>query len=141
MDVYACQVVLSGGDSSFVEGATSMTSTSLSVPVIAIVLLSMVLVVPSDAHQAGSAWTYPLACCRGKDLGGDCDAIPAAGVRKGTRGFSVTLRPGDHPLATRNHWFFIPYGNEIPSGDGDYHICLHPTEDNVNCFFAPPDTI
>ncbi|PDT41272.1 MULTISPECIES: hypothetical protein [Sinorhizobium] len=118
-----------------------MPFTSVSVPVIAIALLSVVLVLPSDAHQAGGGWAYPPACCKANDLGGDCAAIPASDVSKARRGFSVTLRPGDHPLATRSHWFFIPYGDEIPSGDGDYHICLHPTEDDLNCFFAPPDTV
>ena len=118
-----------------------MTSASLVMSVITIAGLSMLLAVRSNAHQAGSGWTYPPACCKDKDVGGDCAAIPAADVRKGARGYSVTLRPGDHPLATRSHRFFIPYGDEIPSGDGEYHICLHPTEDNVNCFFAPPEDV
>ena len=118
-----------------------MSSTSLTMSVVTISVISMVLVVQSDAHQAGSGWTYPPACCKEKDAGGDCAPIPSSDVRKGAHGFSVTLHPGDHHLATRSHWFFIPYGDEIPSGDGDYHICLHPTEDNVNCFFAPPEDV
>ncbi|CDM59860.1 hypothetical protein [Rhizobium favelukesii] len=97
------------------------------------------LLVRSDAHQASSGWTYPPACCKGQKSGGDCNAIPSSDVRKGPHGFSVIIHPGDHALVTRNHEFFVPYGDEIPSGDGEYHICLHPTEDNLNCFFAPPD--
>ena len=58
---------------------------------------------------------------------------------KRRHGYSVSLYPGDHALATRRHRFVIAYGDEMPSGDSDYHICLHPTEDHVNCFFAPPD--
>jgi hypothetical protein len=134
-----CDIYFDQGSSSFEE--TSMTSAPLTLSAIVIAVISMVLVVPGDAHQAGSGWTYPPACCKDEDLGGDCAAIPSSDVRKGTRGFSVTLLPGDHHLATRSHRFFIPYGDEIPSGDGNYHICLHPTEDNLNCFFAPPDNV
>lgn len=109
--------------------------------VISFTVMSIGLVVPSHAHQTSSDWTYPPACCNGNDVGGDCDAIPSRVVSKGRRGFSVILQPGDHHLATRSHKFFIPYGDEIPSGDGNYHICLHPTEDNLNCFFAPPENV
>jgi hypothetical protein len=93
----------------------------------------------SDAHTARRGWTYPPACCKGTAAGGDCQAIPHSAVKKGSRGYTVFLHPGDHRLITRQHLFFIPYGNTIPSGDENYHICLHPTEDNVNCFFAPPE--
>lgn len=89
------------------------------------------------AHQA-RGWTYPPACCKGSDVGGDCQRIPAETVTKGRHGFSVVLRPGDHHLVTRVLNFLIPYGDEIPSGDSDFHICLHPTQDHMNCFFAPP---
>ncbi|MDP9813673.1 hypothetical protein J2W42_006548 [Rhizobium tibeticum] len=99
-----------------------------------------VLVQTDDAHQARSGWDYPPACCKSHDVGGDCEAIPTLDVREGSRGFLVFLHAGDHHLATRAHMFFIPYGDELPSGDGLYHICLHPTEDDVNCFFAPPDS-
>ncbi|WP_431694628.1 hypothetical protein [Rhizobium giardinii] len=116
-----------------------MTVTPSIASVISFAVISIGLVVPSRAHRASSGWTYPPACCNGNDVGGDCDAIPSRDVSKGRRGFSVFLQPGDHHLATRNHKFFIPYGDEIPSGDGNYHICLHPTEDNLNCFFAPPE--
>lgn len=97
-------------------------------------------VVRTDAHQAKTGWTYPLACCKAHEAGGDCAAIPAPDILRGARGFSVFLHAGDHHMARRPHVFFIPYGDEIPSGDGQYHICLHPTEDDVNCFFAPPDS-
>lgn len=93
----------------------------------------------ADAHQARAHWKYPPACCKGNEVRGDCEPIPRAEIRKGPKGFSVHLHAGDHHLATREHWFFVPYGNELPSGDSDFHICLHPTEDYVNCFFAPPD--
>jgi hypothetical protein len=92
-----------------------------------------------SAHQPNEKWTYPPACCRGNDVGGDCQRIPDGQVSKGRHGYAVILHPGDHWQATREHRFFIPYGDEIPSGDGDFHICLHPTEEHVNCFFEPPD--
>ncbi|CAN7650053.1 hypothetical protein LJR257_004788 [Ensifer adhaerens] len=102
-----------------------MTFATSTVPLMTLAAIS-VGVVRTDAHQTMT--------------GGDCEAIPAPDIMRGARGFSVFLHAGDHHLATRPHMFFIPYGDEIPSGDGRYHICLHPTEDNVNCFFAPPDS-
>lgn len=99
------------------------------------------LVIYASAHQTGSGWTYPPACCKGDHVGGDCQRIPDSDVATGPHGFSVLLHPGDHHLVTRNQLFLIPYGDEIPSGDGDFHICLHPTEDHVNCFFAPPNHV
>ncbi|WP_225191689.1 hypothetical protein [Sinorhizobium alkalisoli] len=90
-------------------------------------------------HYTERGWAYPPACCKGSNQGGDCQRIPGGTVRKGKHGFLVILGPGDHYRVTREHMFLIPYGDEIPSGDGDYHICLHPTEDHMNCFFAPPD--
>jgi hypothetical protein len=105
---------------------------------ISLAAFSVGLFVQSDAHEAKSGWTYPQACCLGNDVGGDCEAIPSSDVTKVPRGFAVILHPGDHHLVSRNHHFLIPYGDAIPSGDGEYHICLHPTEFDVNCFFAPP---
>ncbi|MDP9813833.1 hypothetical protein J2W42_006709 [Rhizobium tibeticum] len=95
----------------------------------------------SSAHDAPSGWSYPLACCKSSAVGGDCEAVPDGRVTKGRRGFRVIIHPGDHHLATHNHLFVIPYGDEMPSGDKDYHIRLHPTERDVNCFFAPPDGV
>ena len=95
----------------------------------------------SDAHQTAGGWVYPPACCQGSDVAGDCEAISSVNVTRSARGFLILVHPGDHHLATRYHSFFVPYGDEIPSGDQNYHICLHPTEDNLNCFFAPPDAV
>ncbi|ANL42364.1 hypothetical protein [Rhizobium phaseoli] len=100
---------------------------------------SVGILIRAEAHQAESGWTYPPACCKAHDVGGDCEAIPAQHISPGPHGFSIFLHRGDHHLATKPHLFFIPYGDEIPSGDGRYHICLHPTENEVNCFFAPPN--
>jgi hypothetical protein len=91
------------------------------------------------AHDTESGWTYPLACCRGDKKRGDCQEIPNTSVSTGPDGFRVLLNPGDHHLVTKQHFFRIPYGDTIPSGDSDFHICLYPTEDHANCFFAPPD--
>lgn len=101
-------------------------------------VLALGLACPVTAHEAGKAWTYPLACCKGTQVGGDCHSIPRRDVMEGRRGYIIQLMPGDHPKATVTHVFMVPYGDEIPSGDGDFHLCLHPTEDHLNCFFAPP---
>lgn len=72
---------------------------------------------------------------------GDCHRLPGSHVKKGRNGFSVLVHPGEHPAVTKQQQFLIPYGSELPSGDGDFHICLYPTQDHVNCFFAPPDDV
>ena len=95
----------------------------------------------ADAHSAKTGWAYPPACCKGDKVSGDCERIPNTAVKAGQRGFTVLLYPGDHRRVTSRQTFLIPYGNEIPSGDGDFHICLHPTETDANCFFAPPDGV
>ncbi|WYL52385.1 hypothetical protein WHT83_17760 [Aminobacter sp. P9b] len=107
-----------------------------------VVATALILAIHHDqtqAHGADTGWTYPPACCKGDPAGGDCQRIPNAAVKTRPNGFVVTLYPGDHRRITRRQTFLIPYGNEIASGDRDYHICLHPTEEDVNCFFAPPD--
>jgi hypothetical protein len=91
------------------------------------------------AHDTLSGWTYPPACCRGDKERGDCQQIPNTSVRAGPDGFSVRLNPGDHHLVTIRQFFRIPYGDAIPSEDSHFHICLHPTQEDANCFFAPPD--
>lgn len=95
----------------------------------------------AEAHPASPDWTYPLACCQGTELGGDCHRLPGTHVKKGPSGFSILLHPGEHPLVTTPQQFLIPYGSELPSGDSDFHICLFPSQDQVNCFFAPPDGV
>ena len=107
--------------------------------VCAVVALSVAPAGVAAAHDASTNWTYPPACCKGDEAGGDCESIPNSTVRSGPDGYSVLLNPGDHHLATKRHLFKIPYDSVIPSGDSHFHICLHPTEDHPNCFFAPPD--
>jgi hypothetical protein len=94
-----------------------------------------------EAHRAVGGWTYPPACCKSSDVGGHCEAIPSTNVKRTAQGFLIFIRPADHHLATRYHSFFVPYGDELPSGDENYHICLYPTEDYLTCFFAPPDAV
>lgn len=91
-----------------------------------------------DAHHAGKNWTYPAACCRGDHSGGDCRRVPFGRVTERRNGYTIRLFPGDFPDITRHHTFVVPFGDELPSGDRDFHICLYPSEDHVNCFFAPP---
>ena len=53
----------------------------------------------------------------------------------------VILRPGDHQKVTHQNRYFVPYDVVLPSGDDNFHICLHPTEEEENCFFAPADAM
>ena len=56
-------------------------------------------------------------------------------------GYVIILRPGDHHKVTHQNRYFVPYDVVIPSGDDNFHICLHPTEEDENCFFAPADAM
>ncbi|HEY6630778.1 MAG TPA: hypothetical protein VIZ90_04935 [Rhizobiaceae bacterium] len=94
-----------------------------------------------QAHDAPTRWAYPPACCHGDPATGECQRIPARTVHGRSGGWVVVLNPGDHPKVTRQQRYFIPRGDENPSGDGDFHICLHPTEADENCFFVPPDVM
>lgn len=103
-------------------------------------LVLVLTVSDGQAHSpSGANWTYPPACCNGDEADGDCQRIPTRTVRRGPDGFAVYLKPGDHPRVTHDNFYFVPYDATIPSEDGRYHICLYPTEEHENCFFAPPD--
>jgi hypothetical protein len=89
------------------------------------------------AHSPNSTWTYPPACCHGDPVTGECGQIPSRTVTPRPDGYVIILRPGDHQRVTHPDRYFVPYDAVIPSGDDNFHICLHPTEEHENCFFAP----
>ncbi|MBX5089367.1 hypothetical protein [Rhizobium lentis] len=92
-------------------------------------------------HEAPSGWNYPTFCCQGisgPGGQGDCQKINSKNVKPVVGGYQVSIGPGDHMLATKDHVFFIPYKDVKESGDSDFHLCLYPTEDTARCFFAPP---
>src|SRR6188474_645972 len=99
-----------------------MTPAHLAATGLLCVSMLLGLFATSEAHRAVSGWTYPPACCKGSEMGGHCEAIPSSDVSRVARGFSIFIHPGDHHLATRYHSFFIPYGDELLSGDENYHI-------------------
>ena len=115
------------------------TGTFISSVVVGTALLVAIHHDQAKAHEADTGWTYPPECCKGDGLNGECARIPNRSVKKGPRGFLVVLGPGDHQRVMRRELFLIPYGDELPSGDSNFHICLHPTGGVVYCFFAPPD--
>lgn len=88
---------------------------------------------PARAHD----W-YPAVCCNGNAQHGDCQPIGTKTVRAVAGGWQITLVPGDHWMVTKPHNFFVSSARAKQSPDGDFHICLYPSEDNVQCFFAPP---
>ncbi|PBB40201.1 hypothetical protein CK222_29580 [Mesorhizobium sp. WSM3866] len=96
---------------------------------------------PALAHSADRTWTYPPACCHGDQVTGECAKIPATAVTPRPDGYVIILRPGDHQKVTYQDRYFVPYDVVIPSGDDNFHICLHPTEEDENCFFAPADAM
>ena len=44
-------------------------------------------------------------------------------------------------LLIKTDTYFAPYDSVIPSGNDNFHICLHPTEEHANWFFAPAHAI
>ena len=95
----------------------------------------------ASAHDPNRNWGYPPACCHGDPVTGDCGKIPSATVTPRPDGYVIILGPGDHHKVTHRNRYFVPYDAVIPSGDDNFHICLHPTEEHENCFFAPADAI
>lgn len=93
------------------------------------------------AHGPDDNWGYPAACCHGDPITGDCEKIPGITVTPRPNGYVIILRPGDHHKVTHQNRYFVPYDVVIPSGDDNFHICLHPTEEDENCFFAPADSM
>jgi hypothetical protein len=100
--------------------------------------LFVLSVSPAFAHMAPSGMKYDAYCCQGTEVHGDCAPIPSSDVRATPDGWVITIRPGDHPMATKVHVFTKEYGSEHHSTDGQYHLCLFPNENNVQCFYAPP---
>lgn len=76
----------------------------------------------AQAHQALSGWTYPKECCSDAQ---DCQTIPAGDVSQDSDGYIVTLRPGEHRHAPRGGRFYMLDSQVKPSGDRDYHVCIH----------------
>lgn len=81
------------------------------------------------AHAHG--W-YPLRCCSGKD----CAFVRAQNVKEGPNGYEVIVRPGEHPMVTKETLsFIVPYRQAESSPDNEYHICINGTG-KLLCFFA-----
>ena len=86
----------------------------------------------TQAHEAPSGWTYPLACCSNKD----CTRISPDRVRETPDGYAVTIHPGDHDFVTDGPVsYLVPYDSVQDAPDGDYHICINP-QLTLLCFFA-----
>ena len=100
--------------------------------------LAIAVVLPAQAHNAPSGWTYPAWCC-GQ---GDCAQLPPNAVRATAAGWVITLAPGSNPAipaGTAPYTLTVPYNHpELrESPDGRFHLCLYPTPQHARCFFAP----
>ena len=102
------------------------------------IMASSVLFSAARAHETASGMIFDARCCRGNSVTGDCQPIPASSVKPIAGGLQITLAPGDHPLVTRVHVFQIEQGKVLPSTDGRYYACLWPSEDHLQCLYAPP---
>ncbi len=107
------------------------------IPAIVLFLFLAVMARVAGAHTAVSGWEYDPLCCNGNAHNGDCQRIPLRTVKPVEGGYRITIGPGDHRKATKQHTFFVKYGDEKKSGDSDYHLCLWPTENDARCFYAP----
>ncbi len=72
---------------------------------------------------------YPVGCCSGKDC------APVKNVIESKNGYVITVKKGEHPMVYYDREFFVPYGKEDFSPDGQYHLCISMTGE-VLCFFA-----
>jgi len=105
-----------------------------------VIALSLAAATAAAAHESHMGMVYSPLCCQGTsgpNGTGDCAPIPATAVKAVQGGFQIILNPGDHPLVTKPHQYFVPYGKEKHSTDGAWHACLWPSEDRMQCFYAP----
>jgi hypothetical protein len=91
----------------------------------------------ATAHEAPSGWKYDAICCNGDAHTGDCQRVEASTVKAVEGGWRVTLEVGDHQLVTRPHVFLKAYDKTRASKDGDFHVCLWPTQDSLRCLYVP----
>jgi hypothetical protein len=105
-----------------------------------LILMSSILVfsTPAMGHNAASGFKYEAFCCNGDSESGDCQPIRSEDVRPDRDGYQITIGPGDHRLATRQHVFFVQQSKTLESPDGKFHLCLYPSKDTLRCFYAPP---
>jgi len=87
----------------------------------------------ATAHE----W-YDSDCCSGND----CAPIPTSAVSIGPEGYTVTIGPGDHPLAGGTITKFFRYDSPQVrvSQDGKYHTCVIGSEGGEQwmlCLYAP----
>ncbi|MGN6552004.1 MAG: hypothetical protein ACTHJ3_19220 [Pararhizobium sp.] len=90
------------------------------------------------AHDSPGGMAYDPMCCNGDGEHGDCAPIPSRDVSIGKSGYHIALSPGDHPGVHVPHVFTEPFQSARTSTDGRYHACLYPTENQLRCFYAPP---
>ena len=103
---------------------------------LALALLLAVMMSWAFPHAAPSGWDYPTACCSDQD----CAPLAAAAVRERRGGWHVVVAPGTHPQVPAGSpavMAFIPMAEAMKSPDGVFHICLHPADRRVLCFFTP----
>lgn len=102
-----------------------------------VAFLCFALAWAARSHQAPSGWEYPISCCSNQD----CARVSAEAVRERRGGWHVTVTAGTHPQVLAGApaiMVFVAAAEAQPSPDGEYHICLHPSDKRVLCFFVPP---
>ncbi len=94
-----------------------------------LILPFAISVAPSagTAHEAKSGWSYPYACCSGRD----CREVPAS---------LISERPEGYVINTTGE--VVAYSDQRirTSPDGVYHWCSIAGDDDTRtiCLFVPP---
>lgn len=94
--------------------------------------------VTAAAHDTATGWSYDAVCCSNTD----CAVIPYSAVEIRADGVRVTLRPGDHPMVTREHTFTRAFKDLRQSRDDEWHACVREDVNGaslvVYCVYQPP---
>jgi hypothetical protein len=99
------------------------------------------LVYPHEATNVQGyplGWDYDPGCCRSaQQPTGDCAPIASEYVTERPDGYHINIPVGGHPkLITKGYSGIVPYGQERPSPEGNYHICLTTDGAHRFCFYA-----
>jgi hypothetical protein len=111
---------------------------------LAVALIWLASVWPALPHEATNVQGYPLGwdydpgCCRSaQQPTGDCAPIASEYVTERPDGYHIDIPVGGHPkLITKGYSGIVPYGQERPSPEGNYHICLTTDGAHRFCFYA-----
>jgi hypothetical protein len=96
-------------------------------------ILALLAAAPAWGHTAPTGWAYDNFCCGGQD----CQSITLDHVEITPEGYVVTLGPGDHKTAKREHRKMFRYEDVRRSQDENFHACILPNSQELRCLYVP----